>query len=123
MIKEWFLIIIIVVQTHAGEIDERAMYPVKKDDMTICKAEAEWTDKMFESQLGNNSLQRLTSGLNSHTYETPLGGKLIGYSVGCEERVYENDSWETLLDPAPFFGFGGRSIDKEPNKPKKGVTF
>ena len=122
MIKEWFLIIIIVVQTHAGEIDERALYPVKKDDMTTCKAEAEWTEKMFESQLGNSSLRRLTSGDGDHTYQTQLGGKLIGFSVGCEERVYEDESWETLLDPAPFFG-GGRNINKKPNKPKKKVTF
>ncbi len=86
MIKEWFLIIIIVVQTYSGAVDERTLYTVKKNNLTTCETEAKWTEKAFEPQLGSNFLTRLASSTNAYTYETQLGGELVGFSIGCEQR-------------------------------------
>lgn len=126
MIKEWFLIIIIFVQPYSGDIDKRTLYASKKDNLTVCQIEAKWTEESFESQLGNESLRRLLYG-SASMYETPLGGLLVGFSIGCEERErIDYSTWKyfksgVASDPigAPF----GGSTSQKPTKPKKKVRF
>lgn len=88
--NEWFLIVLIIVQSHGGTISERQLYSPKQTSENACEIEAASQAKLFYSQLGKTSALTRYS-LSGTTYTIPLNGKLIGYTLGCELRKKGSD--------------------------------
>ena len=81
MVK-WYLVWMLTVQTYDGEVDTRIL-EMPMENRTICFQEAETKLKELELQLGEDHYF-------NYNYETPvklpLGGKLLGVSVGCDGK-------------------------------------
>lgn len=114
MIQEWYLVIVIFVLQGNEYIDERHLYAVKQEDHIVCEQEANARIKLFTPYIGKDHIRRFSSTAgtrecyvggcttptyddnnpNAGTYQIGLNGKLIGFSVGCEQRErYDFEDW------------------------------
>lgn len=81
MVK-WYLIWMLTVQTYDGEVDTRIIDMVMESE-TACVQEAHAKLQELELQLGKDHYVNYNY---EEPIEMPLGGKLLGVSVGCDMR-------------------------------------
>ena len=101
MIDDWFLLITLFVLEKDGNIDKRHLHATHQESYISCQLEANAHIQLLTPQIGQERIRRFMTGYTScgfggcirvdydkddGTYEVGLGGPLVGFKVGCENR-------------------------------------
>lgn len=105
MKEVWYLIITLFVLEPDGNIDEREMGAVRQQSKPACMLEVRAREELFVKYLGKDHIRRYSNlsvpycaggfcqpqpidenDPNAGTYRVKLGGTLVKFSVGCENR-------------------------------------